>query len=47
MKMDQASIIRACYFCCLKGISKSAQVLFDGIEAVVILTSIILRYSEP
>ena len=30
------------YFGCLKAVSKSVQVLFNGIEAVVVLTLIVL-----
>ena len=32
------------YVGCLKGVSKSVQILFSGIEAVVVLTLIILEY---
>ena len=31
------------YVGCLKGVSKSGQVLFNGVEAVIILTLIILK----
>ena len=34
---------RVCYFDCLKGSSKLVQVLFNGIEAVLVLTLIILK----
>ena len=33
----------ACYFGCLKGPLQSVQVLFSGIEAVVVVTLIILK----
>ena len=32
-----------CYSGCLKGVSKPVQVLLDGIEAVLVLTLIILK----
>ena len=31
------------YFGCLKGVSKSVQVLFNGIEAFLVLTLMILK----
>ena len=31
------------YFGCFKGVSKSVQVLFNGIEAATVLTLIILQ----
>ena len=34
---------RVCYFGCLKGVPKSVQVLFNGIEALMVLTLIILK----
>ena len=34
---------RACYVGCLKGVSKSVQVLLHGIEAAMVLTLIILK----
>ena len=37
------SIIGACCFCCLKGTSKPVPVLVHGIEAVMLLTLIILK----
>ena len=37
------TIIRVCHFGCLKEGSKSVQVLFHGIEAVMVLTSMILK----
>ena len=40
---DRAIFGRARYFGCLKGGSKSVQVLFDGIEAVMVLTLMILK----
>ena len=33
-----------CSFACLKGVAKSDQVLFTGIEAVLVLTLRILRW---
>ena len=41
--VDYRALFRACYFGCLKGFSKSVQVLFNGIEAVLVLTLIILK----
>ena len=35
--------IRACYFGCFKGVSKSCQAPLSGIEAVVALALIILK----
>ena len=32
-----------CYFGCLKGASKSVQVLFSGIEMAMVLTLIVLK----
>ena len=37
------SLIRVCHFGCLKGVAKPVQVLFNGIEAVVVLTFMILK----
>ena len=34
---------RVCYLACLKGVSMSFQVLFNGIEAVMVLTLIFLK----
>ena len=44
-RMSGGPIFRVCYFGCLKlkGVSKSVQVLFDGIEAIFVLTLIILK----
>ena len=35
---------RVYYFGCLKGVSKSAKLLFNGLEAVMVLT---FRYRMP
>ena len=34
---------RVCYFGCLKGVSKSVQVLFNGTDAVLVRTVLILK----
>ena len=36
--------IRACYFGCVNGATKSVQVLLSGIEAVMVLPLIILKW---
>ena len=35
--------VKFCYFGCLKSASKSVQVLFSGMEVVMVLTLIILK----
>ena len=42
-KLSRVVRYRACYFGCFKGISKSVQVLLDGIDAIVLLTLITLK----
>ena len=36
---DLSDSHRICYFGCLEGVSKSVQVLFNGMEAAMVLTS--------
>ena len=42
MASDCSNYGRACFFDYLMGISKSVQVLFDGMDAIMLLTSIVL-----
>ena len=39
--MIEARFSRVCHFGCLKGVSRSVQVLLYGIEAVMVLTLMI------
>ena len=41
--INWGSFDRVSCFCCLKGVSKSVQVLFNGIEAVLVLSLILLK----
>ena len=43
LRMQDVRLCRVCYFGSLKGVSKSVQVLYSGIEAVLVLLSIILN----
>ena len=39
-------INRACHFGCSKGLSKSVHVLLNGIDVIIVLTWVILKF-EP
>ena len=47
MKPCLGPYFRVCCFSCSKGRSKSVQVLFTGIEAVMVLTFVILKQRAP